>query len=359
MSRSQASVLLFLLGGCGGGKAAPAVPSTPSTPSTNAAGATGGTPVTHVIALPGAPADGVSMDYIASEPARHRVWVPAGNTGSVDVLGTRDGSVHRIDGFPTAEVERHGMKRTVGPSSVTIGDGFAYVGNRADSKVCAIDDERLTIGNCVTLASMPDGLAYVAATHEVWVTTPRDDTVTILDVSDPATPKPAAVLTFDGQPEGYQVDEARGLFYTNFEDKDRTLQIDLRTRKTLATWDSRCGEDGPKGIALDRAHDLLVVACADHVQLVDAGHDGAIVSQVATGDGVDNVDYDEARHEVYAAAGHAGQLTIARLDPDRRVLDAAVVVPTHEGARNAVGDGDGDVYLTDTKEGAVLEVTRR
>ena len=37
------------------------------------------------VPLPGAPAAGVFMDYLAYDRAHHRVWVPAGNTGSVDV----------------------------------------------------------------------------------------------------------------------------------------------------------------------------------------------------------------------------------------------------------------------------------
>ncbi|MGD0950630.1 MAG: hypothetical protein ABSA52_24865, partial [Candidatus Binatia bacterium] len=40
----------------------------------------------HSIALPGAPPGGVSMDYLAYDPAHDRVWVPAGNTGSVVVV---------------------------------------------------------------------------------------------------------------------------------------------------------------------------------------------------------------------------------------------------------------------------------
>ena len=39
-----------------------------------------------------------------------------------------------------------------------------------------------------------------------------------------------------GEPEGFAVDDARGLFYTNLEDKDRTLAIDLKTRQITKTW---------------------------------------------------------------------------------------------------------------------------
>ena len=67
------------------------------------------------LALPGAPpTGGVSMDYIAYDGQRHRVWVPAGNTGSVDVVDTASGTITRVEGFPTAEFERAGTKRTVG-----------------------------------------------------------------------------------------------------------------------------------------------------------------------------------------------------------------------------------------------------
>src|SRR5258706_11286944 len=95
----------------------------------------------HVLALPlpGAPPDGMSLDFLALDRGRHRVWVPAGGTGSVDVIDTKTKDIRRIEGFPTAEVERRGKKRMVGPSSAILGDGFVYVGNRADSSLCAVD----------------------------------------------------------------------------------------------------------------------------------------------------------------------------------------------------------------------------
>src|SRR5437867_2033182 len=185
----------------------------------------------HSIALPGAPSSGVFMDYIAYDQAHHRVWVPAGNTGSVDVVDVTNDRVTRVEGFPTAEVERAGTKRTVGPSSATVGDGVVYVGNRGDSSVCAVGAESLKVGPCVKLDFMPDGLAYVARTREVWATTPRDKSIAILDASNPGALKRKARIGLEGQPEGYAVDDARGVFYTNFEDKDRTLTIDVKTRR--------------------------------------------------------------------------------------------------------------------------------
>src|SRR6266568_7310525 len=82
--------------------------------------------------LPGAPADGVALDYLVVDRARHRVWVPAGGTGSADVIDTRTQAISRVEKFPVADVERNGKKRKMGPSSATVGDGVVYVGDRAD-----------------------------------------------------------------------------------------------------------------------------------------------------------------------------------------------------------------------------------
>ena len=311
----------------------------------------------HAIALPDAPTDGVFMDYLAYDRAHHRVWVPAGNTGKVDVVEVPSGTVAHVDGFPTKEVERRGKKRIVGPSSASVGDGVVYVGNRGDSTLCAVDAVSLQKGACVTLDSMPDGVAWVAATKEVWVTTPRDKSITIVDASTPGTLTVKQKMTFEGEPEGYAVDDARGLFYTNLEDKDRTLQIDVKAKTIANTWLPNCGEDGPKGLALDHAAGFLFVACADKVKVLDTAHEGHELSALATGDGVDNIDYVEARHELFAGAARAAKLTVAAVDP-HGTLTARAVIPTSTGARNPVATDDGTAYLTDSPGGKILVVSR-
>jgi DNA-binding beta-propeller fold protein YncE len=307
------------------------------------------------IALPGATPDGVSMDYLAYDRTHHRVWVPAGNTGSVDVVDATNDQVTRIEGFPTTQIERKGVKRTVGPSSATVGPGVVFVGNRGDNSVCAIDAGSLKKVNCVQLASMPDGLAYVAVTKEVWATTPRDKTITVVNASIPAGLSVAGTIRLDGEPEGYAVDDGRGVFYTNLEDKDRTLAIDLKTRSVVRTWMPECGEDGPKGLALDRAMNFLVVACSARVEVLDAGHEGKRLSSVDTGDGIDNIEYLEGRHELFAAAAKAAKLTVVKLD-SQGALVATAVVPTAPRARNPVATDDGVAFLTDSPEGKLLVV---
>jgi len=312
----------------------------PAAPASPAAAAPSGY-IVSTITLPGGGADGIGMDVMAYDPHTGFVWAPAGNTGAVDVIDTATGKVTQVQGFATREVEFRGRKRVVGPSAAAVGDGLVYVVNRGDTSVCAFDAGTLARKACSALDASPDLLAYVAPTKEVWVTTPRDHSIRILD-ADTLTQK--ARLAFEGDPEGLAVDVLRGRVYSNLEDKDRTLAIDLRTHETRATWSPGCGEGGPHGVALDDKAGLLFIGCDARALAMDVGHDGKVVSSVDTGEGVDDIVYAPATRLLYVGAARAGRLTIARADATGK-LRVEAQVPTREGARNAVVTRNGTVYL--------------
>jgi len=324
--------------------AAPLREASPSTPPGPA----------HLTAKP-LPLPGASgpafLDYLVYERAHERVWVPAGSTGSVDVLDIATQTFSRIDGFKTVEREMRGQKRTLGPSAATVGDGFVYVGNRASNEVCAIDVNTLKPSKCLKLPTGTDGVAYVAAVKEVWVTTPKDQTLTVLDASKPSNLVLKMAIKTDGAPEGYAVDEAHALFFTNLEDKGGTVVLDTKAHKVKATWNPGCGADGPRGIAFDATHDFALVACTDHVQVLDAGHDGAPLGRLDAGAGVDNIDYVDGR--LYVAAGKGSKLTVASID-DKGQLTVVATGDTSEGARNAVADANGNAYVADSLGGRLL-----
>ncbi|CAN5212987.1 hypothetical protein BH11MYX1_BH11MYX1_04530 [soil metagenome] len=303
-----------------------------------------GSRFTHkTIALPGASPAGVMMDYLLFDPRTNTVWVPAGNTGFVDVVDVSTGTIARIEGFATKEMEGRRGKRIVGPSAAALGaPGTVYIGNRGDSSICAVDEKTLKKGTCGTLDAMPDGVAFIAATNEVWVTTPRDKSLRILDGKTLAQ---KARLAYEGEPEGFAVDVARGRFFTNLEDKDETLAIDVKTRKTVATWHPNCGEDGPHGLRYSDADSRLLVACSAEIHALDADKDGAIVGTVEVADGVDDLDLDPATHTVYAGGGRAVQRAVVDLGPTG-ALALRTKVETAPGARNGVLATNGTIYLS-------------
>jgi len=294
-----------------------------------------------------------SLDYIAYEPGHERVWVPVGNTGSVDVLDIAKASFDLVNGFKSAERDMRGKKRVIGPSAVSVGEGVVYVGNRASSEVCVVEVSSLKLGQCLTLPQATDGVAYVASTKEVWVTTPRDHSLTVLDATDPRLLKPKVVVKLEGETEGYAVDETRGRFFTNLEDKDRTVVVNVKTHSTETVYSPGCGEAGPRGLAVDSARNFVFVACTDHVQVLDAGHGGALLGRLDTGAGLDNIDYLAGKGLLYAAAGRAARLTIAKVD-DQGQLAIVATAPTAEGARNAVADAKGNAYVADPANARLL-----
>lgn len=284
----------------------------------------------------------VIMDYLAAEA--DRVWIPAGNTGKVLVL--QGGRFRSVDGFAT-KLGRN--DRLMGPSSVSVGKAAVYVGNRGDNRIWAIDPRTLEKKGSVEMPGVPDGVFYVAPTQEVWVTTPRDNSIQIVSVKYPFAPRLVGKIDA-ANPEGYAVDTAKGVVYTNLEDKDRTLAIDARTRKVLWDREAGCGKEGPRGLAIDVERGALFVACAvAGLNVVDA-RTGARKGHLEVGEGVDNIDYLPAKRLVYATAGRSEKLTVARLQDDGS-LAKMTSAQVGKGCRVVVATEDGTAYAADSAGG--------
>ena len=322
------------------------------------------------LSLPGATGV-VALDYFARDPSTGRVWVPASNTGNVDVIDESSDAVSQVTGFKTGEVELRGRKVTLGPTAVSIGDGVVYIGNRGDSTLCIVDANTLERRECLPVApasagpaAAPDGVVYVAATRELWITTgapplgisSADKSIQVFDASDPPHLKLKLKIPLDGSAEGYAVDNQRGLFYTNVEETGNTVAIDVRTHKVVAKWNA--GSRELQGLALDNARGFLFVACGDHVVSLDVGHDGKITDSIGTGAGLDNIDYSPDLKVLYAAASLAATLTIAEVD-DKGKFRLKATIPTVKGARGGVAAKGETAYLIDPAEGRMLKLTHK
>jgi hypothetical protein len=319
------------------------------------------------INLPGATGS-VALDYFAYDHAAGKVWVPASNTGSVDVIDGATDAISQITGFATGEIERRGRKITVGPTSASIGDGVVYIGNRGDATLCVVGAKTLQRGECVPASPdhsiTPDGMLYVAATKEVWITT-RPVTAAnadaakamhVFDAADPRHLKWKTKIPLDGLAEGYAVDNRRGLFYTNIEGSGGTIAIDAHTKKIVSKWNP--GSAAVGGLALDSGRGFLFVACGDRVENLDVAHDGKVLDSIQTGAGLDNIDFSSEQKLLYAAASQTASLTIAKVD-DHGKFHLRATVPTVKGARSVVAGQGETAYLIDPAEGRMLKLTRK
>jgi len=310
----------------------------------------------------------VTLDYFAYDPASGRVWVPAGNIGSVDVIDAKTDAITSVEGFTVASVELKGKQRQLGPSSVAVGDGVVYTGNRADSTVCIIDAKALKKGDCITfapvsagMAAAPDGLIYIASTKELWGTSgapplgisAAEPGLKIFSASDPKHLVPAGRIPLPGSAEGYAEDRHHGLFYTNLEESGQTVAIDTRAHKIVSTWKS-C--EDPSGVAVDAKRGLVFVACTDHVIVLDTRHGGQKVGSIQVGAGIDNIDYSEEAGLLYAAASDAAVLVVVKVGNDPAKPEMVATIPTVKGARSVIAGANGRAYLIDPYGGAILKV---
>ena len=326
----------------------------------------------HLKKIPLPQASGlVVLDYFAYDAQHSRLWVPASNLGLVAVIDAQTDDIRTVGGFRTGQVELRGRKLTIGPTSVSIGEGVVYIGNRGDSNICVIDAATLKLVTCALIAdpsaglgSAPDAVVYVSTTKELWVTTgappmgipAADRSILILDASDPAHIKKKTTLSLGASAEGYSVDDKRGVFYTSLEETGVTVAIDVKRKQIVGRWRSGCDE--PHGNAVDKVRRFIFVACADKIIALDAAHAGRVLGSVATGDGLDNIDYSEIEKKVYAAASVAGTLTIASVD-DHGAMRTVATVPTVKGARSVIAGKPPDAYLIDPAGGSILKIEKR
>ena len=190
------------------------------------------------VSLPGATGP-VTVDYIAYEPSHGSVWIPVGETGTVDVFNIAADGFVRVDGFKTAIREVRGKSARWGRAPSRSASSSPTWATARAARCASSTSPRLKLGACTVLAAQPDGVAFVAVTAEVWATTPKDESITVLDASSPEL-KPKLTIKLEGGPEGYAVDEARGVFYTNLEDKNRTVVLDAKTHTVKASWALTC-----------------------------------------------------------------------------------------------------------------------
>jgi hypothetical protein len=71
----------------------------------------------------------------------------------------------------------------------------------------------------------------------------------------------------------------------------------------------------------------LFIGCDALAEVMNVGGDGAVLSKVDTGDGVDDLNYASATHLLYVGAARAAPLTIARADANGK-LTVVAQVPT-------------------------------
>jgi hypothetical protein len=295
---------------------------------------------------------GVGFDDLLFAPGLHRVLVPAGRTGNLDLIDPATREVTAIAGFSTAErAEGHSQ----GTTSACEGRGLLFASDRNEQKLVVVDPQKRGIVASVKLAAKPDYVRWSEPTSEVWVTEPAAKQIEVFSIPAKGTPTPtptlAATIRVEGGPESLVIDARRGRAYTHLW-KLSTVAVDLRARSITATWKNGCEES--RGIALDEERGLLFAGCDEgKATAMDLQQAGRVVSTLATGKGVDVIAFAPKLRHLYVPGEDSGTMVIAGVAKNGKLSELATV-PTAKGAHCVTEDDRGGVWVCDPQAGQLL-----
>ena len=270
-------------------------------------GACSGTPDGASVAMPDA-GPGIGFDDLQYSPSLHRVLVPGGRSGRLDLVDPDSRAVDSVSGF--AVTPGYSGGHDDGATAVGEGRGLLFVTDRTTRTLSVVDPASHTIVASTALGASPDYVRYVAATDELWVTEPSASRIEIFALAprSPFTPSAVATIPVTNGPESLVIDQSHGRAYTHHW-QSSTVVIDVKTRATLAEWPSGCAAS--RGLAIDEARQHFLVACSEGtVAVLDAANGGRRLSSLAKGAGFDVIGYSPRLHHVYAAGSACGCLVM-------------------------------------------------
>jgi DNA-binding beta-propeller fold protein YncE len=234
-------------------------------------------------------ADG-GWDTLSVDPVHHRLYVARSDAIMAVDLATG----HVTDKLAPAE-RAHAALAIPGTSEVISTNGNA-------NTAVIFDGGTGQVRATIPTGKRPDAAAYDPATRTVWVMTPGDGNITVID---PRSAKAVATVQVGGSLE-FGVADGKGRLYVNVEDKNEIAVIDTR-RHTVLAREPLPGCDGPSGIVYVPRLRETVSACGNGVADV-LSSSGKLVATVPVGRGPDGAEYDSRRNIVLVPSGREGEL---------------------------------------------------
>jgi DNA-binding beta-propeller fold protein YncE len=258
-------------------------------------------------------------DYLEVDPATHRLFISRGT--HVIVVDPEQGKV--VGDIPD----------TQGVHGIAIANefnkGFTTNGRTGDSTMFELNSLK-TLGNVKTDKDS-DGVIYDPMSKRVFTFNGDANTSSAIDA---ATGKLVATFPLGGGPE-FAASDGKGKIFVNLEDKSALVKFDAQTLKIENTWPlAPC--ESPSGLAIDAAHEILVVGCHNKLMAFVDGNSGKVIGTVPIGQGVDANRFDPGTGYAFASCGD-GTLTIAHEDTPAK-FSLVEKIETQRGARTMALD---------------------
>lgn len=304
------------------------------------------------VSLPGGSA-GIGFDDLLYSLQLKQVIVPAGRTGSLDLVDPQTLKVTTLNGFSAQN--QFGGGHGEGTTSADFGKGYLFAIDRTAMRLDMVDPISKTILGFAAVASSPDYVRFVEATGEVWVTEPDHEQIEVFSLGSgtPPTLTAAGVIHVSGGPESLVIDPTRQQAYTHLWG-GATVAIQLKTRALVSQWPNGC--IGSRGIALDETHGFLFAGCVEgKVFVLDVEHGGQQLSNFSYGLGVDVISYNPKLSHLYLPAASSAMMAILGVSASGK-LSLLGTVKTAQDAHCVTADDQGNVWVCDPSKGQLLLV---
>ena len=273
-------------------------------------------------------------DYLELDPATHRLFITRAT--HVIVVDPDQGKI--IGDIPD----------TQGVHGIAFADEFnkGFTTNGRSSNATIFDLKSLKALGDAPTDNGPDGLIYDSFSKRAFSFNGDSNSSTAIDA---ASGKVVGSVALGGGPE-FAASDNKGNIFVNLEDKSALVKSDAKTLAVENTWPlAPC--ESPSGLAIDAAHEILVVGCRNKLMTFVDGSSGEVLGTVPIGQGVDANRFDPVTGYAFASCGD-GTLTIAHEDSPGK-FSVVETIQTQRGARTMALDyATHAVYLVTAELGA-------
>jgi len=278
-------------------------------------------------------------DYLEVDPATHRLFISRGT--HYIVVDPDQGKI--IGDIPDSQ-RAHGVAL-----ADEFNKGFTTDGGSGDSIM--FDLTSLKILDRIKTDKDSDAVIYDPFSKRVFTFNGDANTSSAIDA---ASGKLVSSFPLGGGPE-FGATDGKGKIFVNLEDKSSLVKLDAKTLKIENTWPlAPC--ESPSGLAIDAAHEILVVGCHNKLMTFVDGNSGKVLGTVPIGQGVDANRFDPGTGYAFASCGD-GTLTIAHEDSPTK-FSPVEMIQTQRGARTmAIDYATHTVYLVTAEFGPAPQAT--
>jgi DNA-binding beta-propeller fold protein YncE len=270
-------------------------------------------------------------DYLEVDPATHRLFITRAT--QVIVVDPEQGKI--IGVIPDTQGV-HGIA-----FAGEFNKGFTTNGRTSDSTIFDLTSLKV-IGNTKTDKDT-DAVIYDPFSKRVFTFNGDANTASAIDAASGTL---VGTFPLGGGPE-FGASDGKGKMFVNLEDKSALVKFDAKTLKIENTWPlAPC--ESPSGLAIDAAHEILVVGCHNKLMTFVDGNSGKVIGTVPIGQGVDANRFDPVTGYAFASCGD-GTITIAHEDSPTK-FSLVEMIQTQRGARTMALDYANHTVYTVTAE---------